>query len=280
MILDRFPKVSVLMTVYNADAHLKQALDSLSKQDFKDFEVIVLAHGSSDNSVKILRAWNDPRLVLEELKSNIGRTPALNHCLNRARGDYVAILDADDLAHPSRFATQVAFLDANSDIGLVGTWSVFVDINGDFIQRSCPPSSHRKLVRQLAVRDPIVHSSIMFRRQIAINLGGYDTSFTYAQDFKIIIDFAQRTDIAVIEEYLCSWRSVPSSLSSINSYRLVRAYDEYRLFREVRKVINLNSISKLLNLKQIVFTSLILRFWLMRSGEFRSIQSWRDNGIY
>ena len=280
MTLVSVPKVSVLMTVYNADAYLKQALDSLSKQEFKDFEVIVLAHGSSDGSVEILRAWNDPRLILEELKSNIGRTPALNHCLNRARGDYIAILDADDLAHSNRFARQVNLLNENSDIGLVGSWSAFIDENGNFIGSSCPPSSHSKLVKQLAVRDPIVHSSVMFRRGIAINIGGYDEAFKYAQDFKIIIDFAKQTEIAVIKEYLCSWRSVPTSLTSICSYRLVRAFDEYRIFKIMRKEIELDFVSKILNLKQIIATSIILRFWLMRSGGFRSIQSWRNNGGY
>ena len=242
--------------------------------------MIVLAHGSSDGSVEILRAWNDPRLILEELKSNIGRTPALNYCLNRARGDYIAILDADDLAHASRFARQVYLLNENSDIGLVGTWSAFIDENGNFIGSSCPPSSHNKLVKQLAVRDPIVHSSVMFRRGIAINIGGYDEAFKYAQDFKIIIDFAKQTEIAVIKEYLCSWRSVPTSLTSIYSYRLVRAFDEYRIFKIMRKEIELDFVSKILNLKQIIATSIILRFWLMRSGGFRSIQSWRNNGGY
>jgi glycosyltransferase involved in cell wall biosynthesis len=280
MTLDPIPKVSILMTVYNAGAHLEQTLESLSSQVFKSFEVIVLVHGCSDNSVDILKAWNDPRLVFEELTTNIGRTPALNYCLNRARGEYIAILDADDLAHPSRFAAQVTFLNANSDIGLVGTWSSLIDADGNVVGSSCPPSTHRKLLMQLAFRDPIVHSSIMFRRDIACNIGGYDNSYKYAQDFKMIIDFAKHTEIAVIEEFLCSWRSVTSSLTSIRSYQMVRAYDEYRIFRNVRTELKLNIRSKILNLKQIILTSIILRYRLTRSGEFRTIQSWRTNGGY
>jgi len=117
------------MTVFNAEDRLLKVLNSVREQVFQDFEVIVIEHGSKDKSLDILKAWGDPRLVLETLESNIGRSSVLNNCLNRANGEFIAILDADDLAHPQRFKAEVQYLNANSKIELIGTWTKFVDEN-------------------------------------------------------------------------------------------------------------------------------------------------------
>ena len=124
-----YPQVSILMTVFNAEDRLLKVLNSVREQVFQDFEVIVIEHGSKDKSLDILKAWGDPRLVLETLESNIGRSSVLNNCLNRANGEFIAILDADDLAHPQRFKAEVQYLNANSKIELIGTWTKFVDEN-------------------------------------------------------------------------------------------------------------------------------------------------------
>jgi len=263
------------MTVFNAEEYLPGSLNSLFDQEFQDFEVIVLEHGSTDKSLDILNAWGDPRLDLETMEFNIGRTSALNRCLSRANGEFVAILDADDLAHPQRFGLEIEYLNANPEVGLIGTWSKFIDQNGCEVGSSHPPISHEKLVKQLAIRDPIVHSSVMFRRKIAVEIGGYDESYIYAQDFKLIIEFAKRSRIAVINEELCSWRKIASSLTSSKDLQIARAFDEYRLFRKISSELNFDSITRLLNLKQRILTTLILKAALLRSGIFDSIQNWR-----
>ena len=268
------PRVSVLMTVFNAEDHLQKALDSLNDQEFQDFEVVVLEHGSTDHSLEVLRNWGDHRLVLKTLASNIGRTPALNDCLSRAKGEYIAILDADDLAHPRRLSAEVQFLNVNSEVGLVGTWSEYVDDDDCKVGSSRPPVSHEKLIKQLAVRDPLVHSSVMFRRNVAIEMGGYDPSFVYAQDFNLIIEFAKLSKIAVIDEELCTWRRASSSLTFSNDLKIVRAFDEYRLFKKVSTDLNLGVLSQLFNLKQRILTTAILKVALLRSKNFISIRNW------
>ena len=274
------PKVSVLMTVFNAEDHLLGALESLRRQEFQDFEVVVLEHGSTDKSLHVLETWRDSRLVLKTMESNIGRTPALNDCLSRANGEFIAILDADDIAHPRRFAAEVQYLNSNPDVGLVGTWSNFIDDADIKVGSSHPPVSHKKLIKQLAKRDPIVHSSVMFRRQIAIEIGGYDSSYVYAQDFNLIIEFAKRSKLAVIDEELCTWRKSAFSMTSNNSLNIVRAFDEYRLFKKVSTDLDLGYLQRLINNKQRMLTSAILKIALIRSGVFTSILKWgRQNGF-
>jgi len=268
------------MTVFNAEDHLLGALESLRRQEFQDFEVVVLEHGSTDKSLHVLETWRDSRLVLKTMESNIGRTPALNDCLSRANGEFIAILDADDIAHPRRFAAEVQYLNSNPDVGLVGTWSNFIDDADIKVGSSHPPVSHKKLIKQLAKRDPIVHSSVMFRRQIAIEIGGYDSSYVYAQDFNLIIEFAKRSKLAVIDEELCTWRKSAFSMTSNNSLNIVRAFDEYRLFKKVSTDLDLGYLQRLINNKQRMLTSAILKIALIRSGVFTSILKWgRQNGF-
>ena len=268
------PRLSVLMTVFNAESYLGAALESLSSQTFHDFEVVVLEHGSTDNSLEILNNWGDQRLNLETREVNIGRTHALNSCLMRSSGDYIAVLDADDLAFTQRFAIQTEFLTSHPSIGLVGSWTRIIDDSGNTIGSLHPPKSHEMLIRQMAVRSPIAHSSYMFRRKIALEIGGYDSTYAYAQDFNLLIEFAKRTKIAVIDRELCSWRRSNTGLTFLSAISVTRAYDEYRLFRKVSTDIKLDLKSYLLNKKHIFLTYILLQIELLRKGIYKSACRW------
>jgi len=134
------------MTVFNSERHIRLALKSLSEQTFFDFEIIVLEHGSTDNSLSILNSWNDERLKIEVLPVNIGRTSALNRCLDRSLGKYIAILDSDDIAHPERLRLQSNFLDVHQNVGVVGTWSSFIDDLGHRFYEHRPATTHEESI--------------------------------------------------------------------------------------------------------------------------------------
>ena len=114
------PKVSVLMSVYNGEKYLKEAIKSILGQSFKDFEFIIINDGSIDKTEKIIKVFNDKRIVLIN-QENIGLTKSLNNGLKLAQGDYIARMDADDVALSYRLEKQVKFLDSNPHIFLVGS---------------------------------------------------------------------------------------------------------------------------------------------------------------
>ena len=105
------PRVSVLMTIYNAEPYLKEAIDSIVAQTFGEWELIAIENGSSDGSRAILDSYQDERIRCFCLPENIGRTPALRYAFEQAGGEYIAVLDADDVSHPERFKKQVEYLD-------------------------------------------------------------------------------------------------------------------------------------------------------------------------
>lgn len=118
------PKISVLLPAYNAERTIEPAVASILSQTEGDFELIVLEDGSRDKTLTLLQAMNDPRIKIIHDGQNKGLTAQLNQGVALATGDYIARMDADDIAFPTRFQKQVAFLDVHRDIDLLATRAV------------------------------------------------------------------------------------------------------------------------------------------------------------
>jgi glycosyltransferase involved in cell wall biosynthesis len=233
--VDKSPRVSVLMTVYNAAPYLRAALDSIVNQTSGDWELVVVENGSTDESPGILASYADPRIRIQWLRENIGRTPALRQAFDMARGEYFAVLDADDVSHPERLATQVAYLDAHPDVVLVGTWALLIDEQGEVLDRLAPTTDARQLYENLGWANPIVHSSVMYRAGVASELGGYSEDLPYAQDYGLWLRLAQRGEVAMIAEYLCEQRVRSNGLTQGKGSRIDVARDCVALHRYARR---------------------------------------------
>ena len=262
--------MSVVMTVFNGEEYLNESLRSLLNQVMEDWDLVVVENGSSDSTAEILSKYTDPRIRVINLAENIGRTPALNVAVVNASAEYVAVLDADDLSHPLRLKQQIEFLDAHPDIGLVGSWAEFIDEVGSFVSLKKGPISHQEIVQAMATRNPIVHSTVMFRRDLMSRIGGYDETLVYAQDFGMLLEFARISRIAIIPEILCSWRMLNNSLTYAAESMINRARDEADLFTRVPKMVSLSPISRILNYKQQILTRLILSLCFARKRQFKN----------
>src|SRR5947207_1274318 len=117
------------MSVYNGENYLAEAIDSILNQTFKDFEFIVIDDGSSDTSLKIIKKYTDPRIKLISRK-NKGLVASLNEGLAKAKGDYIARQDADDVSLPQRLKKEVEYLDAHPKVALVGSNYKHLDAKG------------------------------------------------------------------------------------------------------------------------------------------------------
>lgn len=211
--LKQGPKVSVLMTVYNAALYLREAIDSIVGQSFADWELIAVENGSTDDSPAILGAFGDERVRAFYLPENIGRTPALRFAFDQARGDYIAVLDADDVSLPERLAKQVLFLDRHPEVGMVGSWVTQIDRNGKEIGTFNPPTDEQELLETMGWTNPFVHSSIMYRANLARQVGGYPLHFVYAQDLALIQLMSRISMFGMMGEALCKYRIVATSMT-------------------------------------------------------------------
>jgi len=258
------PRVSVLMTIYNSDLYLKEAIDSLINQSFMGWELIAVENGSSDKSIAILNNYQDSRIRVFPFSENIGRTPALRFAFKQAQGEFIAVLDSDDVSRPERISEQISFLDLNPEILLVGSWVEYIDESSNILSTSKPYSDSKKLLDCLGWMNPITHSSVMFRKSAAKEVGGYPEELIYAQDYGLIISLAQSGEIAIIPKFLCKFRILSSSMSNSLEYALTVAIEGKMLLYHALNVLNLSSYSRRQNRRAIAICDIKIGIILIK----------------
>lgn len=181
------PTVSVLMSVYNGQRYLAQAMDSILGQTFSDFELITIDDGSKDSSPGILRGYasRDPRVKVT-VRENKGLTKTLNEAFRRSRGQFIARMDCDDVAMPDRFARQLDALRADPGLVCVGGNFQLIDGDGRALTVLVPPADDATIQKKaLAGHGAICHPTAMIRRTAMEQIDGYDESFKTAQDLDL-----------------------------------------------------------------------------------------------
>jgi glycosyltransferase involved in cell wall biosynthesis len=214
-------RISVVMAVYNGASELRATLDSILAQTCRDFEVIVVDDGSTDDTPSILAAYQGLRVITQQ---NSGLTRALVRGCMEARGDVIARHDNGDRSHPGRFAKQLAKIDEGHV--LVACATRFVEPQGDtmYISTADGEDVRRSLTRDDATRIHALpaHGSAMFRRDAYLAAGGYRPPFRFAQDLDLWIRLAQRGSIAILDDVLYEATFAPSSISASNRAAQVR----------------------------------------------------------
>jgi len=214
----------------------------------------------------IVRQIGDARIRITQLESNHGRTPALNIGLNNARGEYLAILDADDLSTPDRLQLQVDCLDNNSNLVLVASWYRNINSGGELINEVKTPTQHLDIIRGLAFDNVIVNSSSMFRLASAKAVGGYEVEFSYAQDFALLLALSQTGKFAITPKFITDIRRTSDSLSSISTGWLSLASDCYALYRRAQGLEGLRVIDRLKGMRTIGLYGLLYAWRSLRAG--------------
>lgn len=203
----REPAVTVLTSVYNGEAYLAEALESVLAQSLSDWECIVVDDGSSDGSTEIAQRFaNDDSRFRVHVQPNQGLPRALNEGLRQARGRYVAILDADDTALPDRLERQVGHLDANPDVALVGGNVTMISGNGREFGLAEYPLDDEAIRAQLERQTAFVHSAATYRRELVLDAGGYRHVTRLAEDVDLWLRLAERGRLANLAEPVARYR--------------------------------------------------------------------------
>lgn len=178
-------KVSVLMSAFNAESYLSEAVDSVINQTFTDFEFIIVDDGSTDNTSKILDGFKDQRIVRLKNEKNIGLASSLNLALSAARGEFLARMDADDISTPNRFLNQVEYLEKNPDIAVLGTFMKQIDMEGNTIGVLSAPCDHELIRWKMLFETAVFHATVMMRKKDVDRVGGYDPNFRHIEDAEL-----------------------------------------------------------------------------------------------
>ena len=200
MVIQGHVEVSVITTTYNGLPFLSEALESVLGQTLADFEYIIVDDGSTDATPEVVGAITDSRLCYIKCE-RMGRPAALNLALRESHGRYVANLDADDWMLPERLAAQKAFLDANPDVGMVGSAYYLRYPDGSETEVDFPLGD-AELRRRLYIGYPFIHSAVMYRRASLVMVGGFDESMLCAIDYEACTRVALQARLANLPDLL------------------------------------------------------------------------------
>lgn len=207
------PRVSVIIAAYNAGPYIGEALASTLAQTFADFEIILVDDGSTDDTLARAGGFDDPRLRVHRNPANLGIAGASNTALALAGGEYVAIMDADDVMMPERLARQVAFLDANPGIAVCGSE---LEMFGGEVGRTNPPAGDSDIKANFVdAAGNIANPSAMFRRDFVMTHGlRWNTTYATAADFAFWIDCMRAGAVfANLKEPLVRYRRHAASIT-------------------------------------------------------------------
>jgi glycosyltransferase involved in cell wall biosynthesis len=231
------PPLTVLLAVYNGQTYLREAVDSVLAQSFRDFEFIIIDDGSSDRTLSILREYeaNDSRIRLVS-RPNKGLTNTLNEGLSLARGEFLARMDADDVCMPDRFEKQVAYLREHPECVLVGARVQLMDPKGLPIRIVGTETEHEQIdSAHLARRWPVVHPAVTMRMSALRQVGGYRDIYNTLEDLDLFLRLAEVGRLANLPDLLLRYRQHFASITHSKEGQQLQIrqaiYDETRARR-------------------------------------------------
>lgn len=212
------------MKVYNGEKYLREAIDSILSQTFKDFEFLIIDDGSMDSSAQIVRSYEDERIRFLQNEKNMGLCATQNRVIQEARGEYIAVMDCDDISYPTRFEKQVKYLDEHPEVMMCGTF------RNDIVNGKESPFQKIMDLEPSTLGFSLyfgnmffTHSSIMFRSKQYHEEGLSYGAAPIAEDYGIIIEMAKRYSVAMIPERLIAYRIYNQSTSKVRLQEITEA---------------------------------------------------------
>jgi glycosyltransferase involved in cell wall biosynthesis len=207
------PMISVVMTAYNEEKYIAEAIDSILNQTYPDFEFIIVNDGSTDRTEEIILSYKDPRIVYIKNTQNLKLIASLNKGLDAAKGKYVARMDSDDISMPDRFEKQVQFMENHPEIGISGAQLVVFGSEDGAMNY---PLEHEDLLLRLFITSCYPNNLVMFRREIMEKHHlRFPEGYLHTEDFKFWTQWLQLTKGANLPDYLAKYRFHPASVSHL-----------------------------------------------------------------
>tara|TARA_B100000575_G_scaffold294584_1_gene311783 strand:- start:3711 stop:4397 length:687 start_codon:yes stop_codon:yes gene_type:complete len=183
------PKISVLMSVYNDEKTLERSIESILKQTFKNFELLINDDSSTDDSFKIIKNFSniDSRIKFFQNENNTGLTKSLNKLIGQSSGEFIARQDSDDTSHIERFQKQINAIES----GKFDIVTTRANVIGE--KRKIPNISFYFPKRYIIkYKNPFIHGSLLIKRNVLNDIGNYDEKFYYSQDYKLMSDLIKQ----------------------------------------------------------------------------------------
>ncbi len=208
------------MSTYNDSKYIGEAIESVLKQTFSNWEFIIIDDVSTDNTEKIIKSFSrkDKRFKVIKNKSNKGFAVNLNTGVRISKAKFIARLDSDDVwIDKNKLKKQIVFMNSNPDFGLVGSWAIAIDKKGKKLFTIKYPSLDDEIRRRMLFENCFVHSSVLFSKKVVLKLGNYDPKQAY-EDYQLWLKVGTVLKFYNIPEFLVYFRYRQGS-KSVSNYK-------------------------------------------------------------
>lgn len=231
------PKISVIMPAYNAEKYIAEAIESILSQTFTDFEFIIINDASTDSTKEVVKSFKDQRIKLINNEQNQGVAESLNIGISVAKGQYIARMDADDIALPHRFQTQFEFMEQNPDIDICGSWVKTFGTKDGTLKH---PLSNEDIKDATFFYCSLVHPTTIFKNELNLR---YSSEFPRAEDYDLWTHMIDKLKFANIPENLLLYRVHDNKVGNLHKSEQKDNSNDIRLR-------NLKNISLVLSEKE------------------------------
>lgn len=205
--------ITVFMTAYNAAPYIAEAIDSILHQSYQHFEFIIVNDGSTDNTQEIIDSFDDERIRRVQNPVNKGLSFSRNIALKEAKGEYLAILDSDDIAFPNRLEKQLNYLKKNQNIAVLGARAIIIDSVGNRTGETLDfPITSDDVHAKLFFKNTFVHSTVMMRTAIFKEMGGYQSEGV-GEDYDLFVRISHKYKVDNLPDYLVEYRNHATNIS-------------------------------------------------------------------
>jgi len=239
------PKITVLMPVYNGEKFLRESVESILNQTYKDFEFLIIDDGSMDKSLEILESYDDKRIKIVKNKGNLGLVKSLNKGLTLANGKYIARMDADDIAISDRFEKQLDFMEKNSEIGVCGGCIRDFGSEKGFWKA---PLSHGEIMVGMLFGVKTYHPTVIIRKAVIQELDKYyNEEYKHAEDYEFWVRLALKgIKFANIGDLVLMYRKHPESVGSV--YGSLQSKNSERIRVRLLQVLGIDNLGQKINI--------------------------------
>jgi len=239
--MNKNPKISVLLPMYNAEAHIQEAVDSILNQSYQNFELIIINDGSTDQSLqKVTTLYGNNKKVRLIDQKNHGLIFTLNKAIALSEGELLARMDADDISFPDRFLKQVQLFESTPDLGICGSSTKNFGFNNDISIKS---SNDDELKAQLLISPPFAHPSVMIKKSVLTdNNILYDEEYKHCEDFAFWSDLAQHCIFSNVTDISLMYRVHENQITNTFSDTVMEAH--YKLCSKNLAKINIHLLKE------------------------------------
>lgn len=265
------PEVSIIMPVYNRELYVEEAIESILKQTYQNFEFIIIDDCSTDQTLEKIKCFSDKRIKVLTLGENKGNYFARNLGIENARGKYICVMDSDDISTPTRIQQQYGFMENNTEYGICGGGVKIIDSTETMI----PPSDYEEIKVWLMANIIFIHPTIFIRRDMInkYNLN-YESNYRYSADYDFLAKASSHFPVTNLREIVLHYRRHPEQISTAFRRDQGKIADQVRL--KQLKYFNIEPSPN--NVR--VHLALMNRLKLASSEDFKILQDWANYLVF